>query len=286
MKDIDKDKWDIIIQPKSHWFELRLVEVWKYRDLIAMFIKRDFIAQYKQTILGPLWFLIQPLITTLIYVIVFGEIAGLSTDGQPQILFYLSGILFWNYFSSTFLKVSETFLANTSIFGKIYFPRLVVPISVVFSTMVAFIIQAVLFIVVYIYYVLYKDYHSLMNQTILLLPALIFVMAALSIGMGIIISSMTIKYRDLRYLVTFGIPLLMYATPVVYPLSAIKDPLITFLIKLNPMTGIIETFRYMVFDTGVCDLYLLGYSCCVTFFLLVIGIAIFNKVEKDFMDTI
>ncbi|WP_018343066.1 ABC transporter permease [Cytophaga aurantiaca] len=282
----DKGKWDIYIQPKSNWFELRLLDVWKYRDLIFMFVKRDFIAQYKQTILGPIWFLIQPLITTIVFIVVFGKIAGLSTDGQPQILFYLSGVLFWNYFSSTFLKISETFLANTNIFSKIYFPRLVVPISVVLSSMISFGIQLILFVIIFTYYLISKDFYPAINSGILLFPILVLIMAALSIGMGIIISSMTIKYRDLRYLVTFGVPLLMYATPIVYPLSSIKDPTFIFLLKLNPMTGIIETFRYSIFGIGVLDIYTLFYSAFITIILLILGIAIFNKVEKNFMDSI
>jgi len=282
----DKGKWDIYIQPKSNWFEFKILDVWKYRDLVFMFVKRDFIAQYKQTILGPLWFLIQPLIITIIYIVVFGEIAGLSTDGQPQALFYLSGILFWNYFSSTFLKISETFLANTNIFGKIYFPRLVAPISVVLSSMIGFAIQLVLFICVYIYYILFNNYEPVFNSAIILFPFLVLLMAGLSIGFGIIISSLTIQYRDLRYLVTFGIPLLMYSTPVVYPLSVIKNPTIALIFKLNPMTGIIEMFRYAVLGSGTFNIDLLIYTSVVTFIVLFAGVVIFNKVEKNFIDSI
>ena len=282
----DKAKWDIYIQPKSNWFELSLLEVWKYRDLVFMFVKRDFIAQYKQTILGPLWFLIQPLIITFIYIVVFGKIAGLSTDGQPQILFYLSGILFWNYFSSTFLKISETFLANTNIFGKIYFPRLVVPISVVLSSMIGFGIQLLLFISVYFYFIVFHNYAVEFNLAIILFPILVLLMAGLSIGFGIIISSLTIQYRDLRYLVTFGVPLLMYSTPVVYPLSEIKNPTLALIIKLNPMTGIIEMFRYAVLGSGTFNIDLLIYTSVITFVVLFVGVTIFNKVEKNFMDSI
>lgn len=282
----DREEWDIYIEPKSKWFELNFSEVWKYRDLIRMFVKRDFIAQYKQTILGPLWFLIQPVITTLIYIVVFTGIADLSTDEQPASVFYLSGILFWNYFSSTFLKISETFLANTNVFGKIYFPRLVVPISVVISSMLSFIIQLALFIGVLLYQVCFNGYVFNIQPEIVLFPILVILMAIFSIGIGIIISSLTIKYRDLRYLVTFGIPLLMYATPVVYPLSSVKNDFLATILKLNPITGIIETFRYSVLGTGTFSWEMILYTFTVTIIVFFAGITLFNKVEKNFMDTI
>jgi len=282
----DKEKWDVYIEPNAKWLDLNFSEVWKYRDLIGMFVKRDFIAQYKQTILGPLWFLIQPIITTLTYIVVFAGIADLSTAGQPASLFYLSGILFWNYFSSTFLKISETFLSNTNIFGKIYFPRLVVPISVVISSMISFMIQLMLFIGVFLFQLFVNDYESNIQPALFLFPFLVILMAILSVGIGIIISSLTIKYRDLRYLVTFGVPLLMYTTPVVYPLSSVKNDVLATLLKLNPMTGIIETFRYSVLGTGVFSWEMLLYTFTVTVVLFFIGIILFNKVEKNFMDSI
>jgi lipopolysaccharide transport system permease protein len=282
----EKEKWDVYIEPNAKWFDLNFSEVWKYRDLIVMFVKRDFIAQYKQTILGPLWFLIQPIITTLTYIVVFAGIADLSTAGQPASLFYLSGILFWNYFSSTFLKISETFLSNTNIFGKIYFPRLVVPISVVISSMISFMIQLMLFIGVFLFQLFVNDYESNIQPALCLFPFLVILMAILSVGIGIIISSLTIKYRDLRYLVTFGVPLLMYTTPVVYPLSSVKNDVLATLLKLNPMTGIIETFRYSVLGTGVFSWEMLLYTFTVTIVLFFAGITLFNKVEKNFMDSI
>jgi lipopolysaccharide transport system permease protein len=278
--------WDITIQSDSSWFELNLAEVWKYRDLIIMFIKRDFIAQYKQTILGPLWFFLQPLITTLTYIVVFGKIANLSSDGQPRVLFYLSGILFWNYFSTSFIRTSETFSANAGIFGKVYFPRLTVPLATVCSALLSFAIQLLLFSIVYIYEVVVHGYHSEWHGLIFILPLLIIIMAALALGTGIIISSLTIRYRDLKYLVTFGIQLLMFATPVVYPVSAVKNPTLSTLLQLNPMTAIIETFRYAILGSGDFSWPLLGYAAGMSFVILIIGIVLFNRVEKTFMDTI
>jgi lipopolysaccharide transport system permease protein len=282
----EQKSWDIIIQPKSTWFELRLNEVWKYRDLIVMFVKRDFIAQYKQTILGPLWFIIQPLITTLTYIIVFSKIANLKTDGLPKELFYMSGILFWNYFSTSFIRTSETFSANAGIFGKVYFPRLTVPISSIFSSFMAFAIQFLLFMTMYAYEIKINGYRPEWNYTVLLLPLLLFLMASLSLGMGIIISSVTIKYRDLKYLVTFGVQLLMFATPVVYPLSTVKNPELLKVLELNPMSVIIETFRFSTMGKGTFSWLSLGYAGGITIIILVLGIALFNKVEKTFMDTI
>lgn len=282
---MNDEKWDIVIYPKSSWFNLKLGEVWKFRDLIFMFIKRDFIAQYKQTILGPIWFIIQPLITTITYLVVFGSIANLSTDGQPKILFYMCGVLFWNFFSTSFLRTSETFSANAGMFGKVYFPRLTVPISSVLSSFIAFFIQFVLLIVILSYYVI-NGFSPDWNYTIILLPYLLLLMSAQALGFGIIISSMTTKYRDLKYLVTFGVQLLMYATPVVYPLSMIEDRRLALLLELNPMTALIETFRFALLGSGTFSWEALIYSSLASFFVLLLGIAIFNKVEKTFMDTI
>lgn len=279
------EHWDIIISPKSSWSDLKLNEVWKFKDLIFMFIKRDFIAQYKQTILGPIWFIIQPVITTLIYMVVFGGIANLSTDGQPKILFYMSGVLFWNYFSTSFLRTSETFSANAGMFGKVYFPRLTVPIASVMSSFISFFIQLVLVVIILIVYV-YNGFHPNWNYTIFLLPILMILMAAQALGFGIIISSLTTKYRDLKYLVTFGVQLLMYATPVVYPLSIVKDERLALILKFNPMTSIIETFRFALFGSGTFSWGALLYSTVASCLVLIFGVALFNKVEKTFMDTI
>lgn len=285
MKEQTDEYWDIIINPKSNWFELKLNDVWKFRDLIFMFIKRDFISQYKQTILGPIWFIIQPLITTLTYMIVFGSIANLSTDGQPRILFYMSGILFWNYFSTSFLRTSETFSANAGMFGKVYFPRLTVPIASVLSSFISFFIQFALLIIILVIYMA-NGYNPEWSISILLVPFLMVLMAAQALGFGIIISSMTTKYRDLKYLVTFGVQLLMYATPVVYPLSIVTDSRLLFLLKLNPITPLIETFRYALLGSGAFSWEAIAYSTLASCVVLLCGIVLFNKVEKTFMDTI
>lgn len=280
-----EQQWDVIIKPSADWFDLKLREVWKYRDLIYMFVKRDFISQYKQTILGPLWFIIQPIFTTLTYIVVFGGIANLSTDGQPKTLFYMSGILFWNYFSTSFLRTSETFAANAGIFGKVYFPRLTVPVASVCTSFISFFIQLALLIVILVIYI-FNGFRVEWNATILLLPLLMLLMAMQALGLGIIISSMTTKYRDLKHLVTFGIQLLMYATPVVYPLSMVTDARLQLILQLNPMTAVIETFRYALLGSGTFNGGALCYSACISCVILVIGIAVFNKVEKSFMDTI
>ena len=283
----DKEEWDVIIKPRSNTFDLKLSEVWQYRYLIAMFVKRDFISVYKQTILGPLWFVLQPVLTTATYLLIFSNIAQLSTDGVPPILFYMSGVLFWNYFSVSFLKTSDTFITNAGVFGKVYFPRLTVPVATVLSSFISFGIQLAFFIIVYIYYLLTGQMNFLIDYSILiLLPFIILLMAALSMGMGTIISAMTTKYRDLRFLISFGIQLLMYATPIVYPMSMVVNAKIKFLLYLNPMTSIIETFRYMLFGVGEYSLPALAYTGGVTCIITVIGISVFNKVEKNFMDTI
>jgi lipopolysaccharide transport system permease protein len=283
----DKEDWDIVIEHNSNVFDLRLSEVWKYRYLIAMFVKRDFISVYKQTILGPLWFVLQPILTTATYLLIFNNIAQLSTDGIPPILFYMSGVLFWNYFSVSFLKTADTFITNAGVFGKVYFPRLTVPIATILSSFISFGIQLVFFMAVYAYYLLSDKLHFVIDySSLILLPFIILLMAVLSMGMGTIISAMTTKYRDLRFLITFGIQLLMYATPVVYPMSMVSNAKIKFLLYLNPMTSIIETFRYIVLGAGDYSIQALSYSAIATCFIAVIGISVFNKVEKNFMDTI
>jgi len=284
MKEIEEEEWSLVIKPKSSWFDLHLTDLWRYRDLIYMFVKRDFVAQYKQTILGPVWFLVQPLLTTIIYMIIFGNIAKIPTDGLPQILFYMSGILMWNYFSGCLNKTSDTFVANANIFGKVYFPRLTVPISSVISGLIAFFIQLVLFIGFYLFYVL-SGLKIAPNAYLLLLPYLIFLMALLGLGLGIIVSSLTTKYRDLKFLMAFGVQLLMYGTPVIYPLSLLSDKYKT-LVLLNPMTSIVETFRFSILGVGVFKWEYLAYTSVFTLFVLIVGVVLFNKVEKDFMDTV
>ena len=278
------EEWSLVIRPKSGWFDLHLADLWRYRDLVMMFVRRDFVSLYKQTILGPLWFLIQPLLTTLTFTVIFGNIAQLSTDGLPKILFYMSGITAWNYFSDCMLKTSETFSTNAGIFGKVYFPRLAVPLSIVISNLIKFGIQLGLFLGFYVYFLAAGTAIS-PNLALLLLPLLILMMAALGLGTGIIVSSMTTRYRDLRFLVQFGTQLLMYTTPVIFPLSKIPAEY-RWVIVLNPMTSIIETFRYAFLGTGTLSWEMLGYSAVVTAVILAAGVLLFNHVEKTFMDTV
>ena len=278
------DHWTMILRPKKSLFQINLKELWQYRDLIALFVRRDFVAKYKQTILGPLWFIIQPLLTTLMFVVVFGNIAGIPTDGIPQVLFYMSGIVGWNYFSTCLNDTSQTFLKNASIFGKVYFPRLAMPISVVISNMVSFIIQF-LFLLCFLLYFYLRGADVSTGIEVLLLPFLVLMMAGLGLGFGIIISSLTTKYRDLTHLVGFGVSLWMYATPIIYPLSEIPERYRMFVLA-NPMTPLIETFKTVLLGVGSVNYLYLLYSFVFTIMLLAIGVLIFNKVERTFMDTV
>ncbi|MEY4660396.1 MAG: hypothetical protein RLZZ42_348 [Bacteroidota bacterium] len=279
------EEWDLIISPSHNKVNINLKEVWNYRDLIWMFMKRDFAAQYKQTILGPLWHIIQPLLTTLIFVVVFSNIADISTDGLPPVLFYLSGLTIWNYFSSCFQTTSSVFVANAYIFGKVYFPRLVMPISIVVSNLVKFLIQFVLLIAVIVWY--YVDGINIsIGFSVLYIPLLLIMMAGISLGMGIIISSLTTKYRDFTVLVTFGVQLLMYATPVVYPLSMVQNKSLKYWLSLNPLTPVVESFRSVLLGTGSIDVSSLFYSSVFMLFTLLIGLVMFNRVERTFMDTV
>jgi lipopolysaccharide transport system permease protein len=279
------ENWSLVIEPKRHLFDVNLNDIWRYRDLIVLFVRRDFVARYKQTVLGPLWFLIQPVLTTIMFTIIFGNIAKISTDGLPPILFYLSGIVGWTYFSSCLTSTSNTFVANAGIFGKVYFPRLSIPISIVISNLVQFFIQLLLLAAFMIFFGIQgANFHP--NIYLLLIPVLILIMAALGLGFGIIISSMTTKYRDLTNLVSFGVQLWMYATPVIYPLSAIPAGYRIYVLA-NPVTPIIETFRYALLGgtSGFNGFHLL-YSVIFTVVVLTIGILMFNKVEQSFMDTV
>ncbi|MDB5191555.1 MAG: transporter permease [Segetibacter sp.] len=281
----DSDNWDLIIEPKSKLFEFQLKEVWKYRDLLFLFVRRDFVSQYKQTILGPLWHLIQPLFTTLMFLLVFGQIANITTDGIHPILFYMSGITIWNYFSSCLNATSNTFVANAGIFGKVYFPRLVLPLSSVFSNIIKFAIQFALLVLMMVYFKLIGTDINL-NWTLGILPVLVIMMAALGLGLGIIISSLTTKYRDLTFLIGFAVQLLMYATPIAYPLSFLQNKSYVAWIKWNPLSPIVESFRYALFGSGTFSPSGLLYSGAFILVTLVIGLIFFNKVEKSFMDTI
>ncbi|MBI4645670.1 MAG: ABC transporter permease [Bacteroidia bacterium] len=276
--------WTEIIKPQKGIFDLRLYEIWRYRDLLMILVRRDFVSIYKQTILGPLWYFIQPLLTTLMMYVVFTKIAGISTDGLQPILFYMIGNIAWAYFASCLTKTSNTFIANAGVFGKVYFPRLVVPLSNTISSLFAFFTQLILFFALVIYYV-WQGFEINMNIGLLVIPYFIILMALLGLGMGIIISSLTTKYRDLAFLLTFGVQLFMYITPVIYPISSIGRNL-QKIIMLNPMTSIIEGFRYAFLGTGMFEFSQILYSTIFTIFVLFIGILIFNKVEQNFMDTV
>ena len=277
-------QYDWTIEPQNSLLDLKLKDTWEYRDLLMLLVRRDFVSFYKQTILGPLWFFIQPVFTTIIFTFVFGNLAGISTDGLPQPLFYMAGITAWNYFADCLTKTSTVFKDNANIFGKVYFPRLIMPLSIVVSNLVRFGVQFMLFIGVMLYYkAVGADFNP--NIYILLFPAVVLLMAAQGLGLGMIISAMTTKYRDLAFLVTFGVQLLMYATTVIYPLSAAPEEY-RWIIELNPMTAIIETFRFGFLGEGSFTWTSFAYSAGITFLLLISGIIIFNKVEKNFVDTV
>ena len=280
-------EWDLVIEPQSSLLDLNLKDVWRYRDLLWLLVKRDFVSFYKQTILGPLWFFIQPLFTTIIFTFIFGNLAGLSTDGLPQPLFYMAGITAWNYFADCLTKTSTVFRDNAHIFGKVYFPRLIMPLSIVVSNLVRFGVQMLLFFVMIGYYLVQSEMGSLFHPNIyvLLFPVLVLMMALLGLGLGLIITALTTKYRDLAFLITFGVQLMMYATTVIYPLSAAPAKY-RWLIELNPMTGIIEAFRYGFLGQGVFSVDSFGYSVIFTLVSLLFGVLIFNKTEKTFVDTV
>jgi len=283
-KPVEDEQWDMVIEPYNSLFDLKLKDVWQYRDLLWLLVRRDFVSFYKQTILGPLWFFIQPLLTTLMFTFVFGRLAGISTDNLPPPLFYMAGITAWNYFADCLTKTSTVFKDNANIFGKVYFPRLIMPLSIVVSNLVRFGVQFILFLVVILYYVFAGTaFHA--TWAITLFPLVVVLMASLGLGAGMIISAMTTKYRDLAFLITFGIQLLMYATTVIYPLSAAPAKY-KWLLVLNPMTALIETFRYGFLGRGSFSWEALGYSAFTTVLLMFVGIIIFNKVEKNFVDTV
>ena len=277
------DRFDVVIVPKTGWFDINFQELWKYRDLITLFVKRNFISQYKQTILGPAWAIVQPLLTTVIFTIIFGSMAGLSADGVPSFLFYMSGTIAWTYFSTCLTNTADTFTRNAAILGKVYFPRLVMPISTVLTNLIALSIQFLMFLCFLIYYWVKGEVHP--NLYVLMVPVLVLQMAMLSLGSGIIISALTTKYRDLQMLVGFGVQLWMYGTPVAYDIRIIPQKYMG-LYMLNPMTPIINTFRTALLGIGGFQLryYLSGWG--LTILILFAGIVLFNHVEKTFMDTV
>lgn len=287
MDNPDEEYWDTEITAKHNLFDFQLRDVWHYRDLLVLLVRRDFVSFYKQTILGPIWFFIQPLFTTIIYTFVFGNLAAIPTDGLPQPLFYLAGITAWNYFADCLTKTSTVFTVNAGLFGKVYFPRLIVPLSIVLSNLIRFGVQMLLFFIIMgVYWTQGASFHP--NAWLLLFPVLLLLMAMLGLGMGMIISAMTTKYRDLSFLITFGIQLMMYLTTVIYPLSVVKVkyPKYEWLVEYNPMTSIIEAFRYGFLGRGTFTALSLGITAATTILILLIGIIIFNKVEKTFVDTV
>ncbi len=273
------------ITPNNRLLNFNFRELVAYKDLIAMYVKRDIITMYKQTVLGPLWFVIQPILTTVMFMFVFGNLAGISTDGIPGPLFYFAGIILWNYFATCLNATSNTFRSNQGVFGKVYFPRLVVPISVTISNLVKFFIQFAIFLIIYLVYVFFKGADVAPNWYAFLFPLLVVMSAGLALGFGIIFSSMTTKYRDLTFLLQFGVQLWMYASPVIYPLNTMPEGK-RWIFELNPMTSVIETFKYGAIGSGVFSWEWLAYSFGFMVVVLLLGIVIFNKVEKDFMDTV
>jgi len=279
-----QEHWDMEIRPGSNLFDLHLKDLWHYRDLLLLLVRRDFVSFYKQTIFGPLWFFIQPIFTTIIFTFVFSKMAGISTEGIPPPLFYLTGTVAWNYFADCLTKTSTVFKDNATIFGKVYFPRLIMPLSIVISNLVKFGVQFLLFIILLIWYLVKGEpVHS--NMYILLFPFIVFFMALLGLGLGLIVTALTTKYRDLAFLVTFGVQLMMYATPVIYPLSAAPAKYAR-VIALNPLSGLIETFRYGFLGSGRFYAGYFWYSVIVSVLIFFIGLIVFNKVEKNFVDTV
>jgi lipopolysaccharide transport system permease protein len=279
-----KNEWDLIIRPQRSWWDLRLGELWRYRDLVWLLVWRDFVSQYKQTILGPLWYVIQPVLTTVVFTVIFGNIAHLSTDGLPPFLFYLAGNTVWSYFSGCIMSTSNTFAGNAAIFGKVYFPRLSIPVSTIFSNLISMGIRFGVFVVFLIYFILTGSAIR-PNLWILILPVLLVIMAGQGLGLGIIVSALTTKYRDLQQLVSFGVQLMMYATPVIYPLSTVTGKW-QWIILANPMTAVVESFRLGFLGTSTLSPLALLYSAAFMVVVLMIGVLIFNRVEATFMDTV
>ncbi len=279
-----KEAWDLVIKPKSGWFDLHLKDLWRYRELIFMFMKRDLVVTYKQTILGPLWFLMQPLISTVIFTVVFNRVARIPTDGIPPFLFYLAGTTAWGYFASCVNGTSNTFVSNANIFGKVYFPRMTVPISIVMSNGFKFFLQFSLFLITYLYFIL-TGLDVNINLAIIGLPLLLLQMAILGLGVGILVSSLVTKYRDLTMLMVFAVQLWMYASPIIYPLSQVPEQY-RKIYMLNPMVGIIEWFKYSFFGVGSIQVEYILVGWIVTLVIFFMGLLLFNRIEKSFMDTV
>jgi lipopolysaccharide transport system permease protein len=280
-----EENWDLVIKPKAALFDLHLRDVWQYRDLLILFVKRDFASQYKQTILGPVWHIVQPILTTAIFLLLFGKIANIPTDGIKPVLFYMSGITIWNYFAACLTNTSNTFISNASIFGKVYFPRLVIPLSVVLSNMIRFGIQFLLLLAAIAWYH-FHGFPATLSLRWLWIPILVLMVAGVGLGLGIIISSLTTKYRDFAILIAFIVQLLMYVTPIGYPMSYLAYSKYKTIIALNPLTSIVESFRYALFSKGTLPVHGLLYSLAFMLISVLAGLFIFSKVERTFMDTV
>jgi lipopolysaccharide transport system permease protein len=281
----DIEEWDLVVEPKSHLFDLNLKELWKYRDLLWLWVRREYVGAYKQTIFGPLWHFFSPIFGTLTYILIFGKIAQLPTDGVPMFLFYNAGIAVWNFFNGCFGSSSGAFLRNAGIFGKVYFPRLIIPFASIISGLIKFGIQFSFFLVAYTYVIIVKDYQPNVGLGLLFIPLALFLLAGIGFGMGLIVSSITTKYRDLNLLVGFGMQLLMYSTPIIYSFSSVDSDLKKYLV-FNPLVGPVESFKYALFGVGDFSALSLVYSSCWMVVLLLIGIILFNKAERNFMDTV
>ena len=277
------EQWDAVIESRHSLLDLNLKELWHYRDLLVLFVRRDFVTVYKQTILGPLWFFIQPILTTITFTIIFGNVAQLSTDGAPKLVFYMAGITLWNYFSTCLTSVSGVFNVNASIFGKVYFPRLIMPLTIVISNLMKFAVQFLLFICFVVYFTLHNQIQP--NSWILLTPFIIILMALISMGIGLILSSMTTKYKDLNQLIGFGVQLFMYATPVIYPSSSVPQDY-QWVVELNPLVGLFDYMRYAYLGVGEFAISDLVYPSIFSIVILAIGVLVFNKTQKTFIDTV
>ena len=286
----DKQKWSYEIDSKRGLFRLNLNEVWEYRDLLFLFVKRDVITAYKQTVLGPLWYLIEPLFTSIIFTLIFNNVANIPTGQVPPFLFNLAGVTIWNYFKSCLTKTSNTFAGNAGVFGKVYFPRLIVPISSVISNLIRFAIQIFVFFVFFCYFYFYKDANIGLNRYVFLFPILVILMGMLGLGLGMIISSLVTKYRDFKILLNFGVQLLMYVSAVMYPISFFKErlPKYVWVVEYNPLTFIIDTTRFLLLDIEYMnlDFIMFSYSIVISIITLLLGIMIFNRAEKNFIDTV
>ena len=284
MPDTDNQNWDFLIKPKTGWFDINLGELYRYRDLVYLFVKRDFVTFYKQTILGPIWYIIQPLVNTVVFTIIFGKLANISTDGTPQFLFYMAGTIVWGYFATCLQTTSDTFVKNAQIFGKVYFPRLAVPIANVIFSLLQFGIQFVIFLGFLLYF-MWQGAEVSPNALIFTMPLILLQMAVMGLGFGILISSLTAKYRDLTFVMTFAIQIWMYATPIVYPLSIVPEKY-RILAVLNPMTSVVESFRAAFLGTSSIELVHIVISVTITLLVFIAGVIMFSRIEKTFMDTV